>query len=465
MNINPELQRNLWLEFSAQRLAVMPLVLAAIFYLAFETGGLPAVAGIARWTCMALALLWGTRLAGDAVSDEVLARTWDWQRLSSLAPWTLTWGKLIGAPSYAWYGALLALGTFAGAATLDGEDPDIVMLRVALLLLASLCAHAVALLVSLHGVRRRDSMAAGRGLWGLIAGLLAAWPWIGLESDLGDGGLGIVLWYDRHWLGLDFGLASALLFTALAWLACYRSMRAELQQRNAPWVWLAGSLFLMAYAAGFVGTTEFALADGSRALFWWGGIFDIALPSLRLLVAMLVALLLTYAMALWEPKNGVLVARLRSMLARGEVLAAVSLLPRWCHSLALALVAGVAALLVSSSPPSATLVAVDPHTLVAALLLFAVRDLGLLVFLRLSSNPRRADLAWLIYLGVLYLLAPAVVLTAGLPGTIGWLLPRADLGVVAGALPVLVQVIAVVTAVLLRWRRTGAMPAASSPPD
>ena len=464
MSLNPELQRNLWLEFSPQRLLVMPLLLAGVFYLSFQWGGAGGLAGVARWVYLLLALLWGTRLAGDAVADEVQARTWDWQRLSSLGAWTLTWGKLIGAPLYAWYGALIALLTLSGTALAAGADERLVALRVVLLLLAVLCAHAVALLVSLHGVRRRDSLATGRGLWALLAGLLASWPWLGLESDLASGGIAMVTWYDRFWLGLDFGLASALVFTALAWLACYRSMRAELQHRNAPWVWLAVSLFLMAYVAGFVGASEFPLRSQSRALVWWGGLFDLSIPAARWLMAMLAALGLCYVTALWEPKSRVLVVRLRSAIARGEWLAVAALVPRWLYALGLAAGAAAGVLLASSPAPAAALVRLEPATLVLAMLLFAVRDLGLLVLLHLAPNARRADLAWLIYLFVLYLLAPALVVAAGAPAASAWLLPRADLGLTAGVLPVLAQAVALLAAVVWRWRRLALSPPGGAPP-
>ena len=119
----------------------------------------------------------------------------------------------------------------------------------------------------------------------------------------------------------------------------------------------------------------------------------------------------------------------------------------------LAVLAGGALLATARAPGSPSLVSLEPATLVCSLLLFAVRDLGLLVLLNLAPNPRRADLAWLIYLSVLYLLAPALALAAGIGGASAWLLPRADLGLAAGTLPVLAQAALVVMAVALRWRR------------
>lgn len=449
--MNPELARNLWLEISATRLVVMPAVLGGLFYLAHATAGVAGVAEMAWWAYLVLALLLGTRAAADAVSVEVASRTWDWQRLSSLGAWSLTWGKLAGAPVFAWYGASLCLLTLALSLLAGGADPVLVAQRCALLLLAALLAHATAFALSLLGVRKRDSVAVGARLWPMIAGLVLAWFCIGLEQSLATGDAAPQLWYDRFWLAAHFGLGTAVLFTALAWLAAYRLMRAELQMRNAPWVWLVASLVVMAWVAGLVSAVP--LPQVVTPLDWWGDLFSLLgdSPSLRLLVAMLVALLMTYGMALAEPKSPVAMTRLLRATRSGDVSLALALLPRWCFSLLLAALAGAAALVLQPPMPPSTRSLLDPTVLVLAPLAFALRDLALLVLLHLSSNPRRADAAWVLYLGVLYALAPMLAAVTGLSSLNAWLLPRPDLGL-AGLLPPLLEAAVVMGAVAMRWR-------------
>ena len=53
---------------------------------------------------------------------------------------------------------------------------------------------------------------------------------------------------------------------------------------------------------------------------------------------------------------------------------------------------------------------------------------------------------------MLYVLAPALLFTAGLGGLSGWLLPRPDLDFGNAVLPVLVEAAAVGAAILWRWR-------------
>jgi len=98
--VNPELQRNLWLEGPPRRLIGTALVPALVFLLIWlvDRGRYPyAVVIVGAALFIGAALIWAPREARAAVTDEVYARTWDFQRLSALAPWTLTWGKLVGA--------------------------------------------------------------------------------------------------------------------------------------------------------------------------------------------------------------------------------------------------------------------------------------------------------------------------------------------------------------------------------
>jgi len=114
--MNPELQRNIWLNLTTWRLIGMPVVLGMVFFsVAWSVGllspgsWLEAVAPVARWFYVALVIVWGTWLAARAVVGEIRDRTWDGQRLSTLHPWTMLWGKLFGATIFVWYGGAMCL--------------------------------------------------------------------------------------------------------------------------------------------------------------------------------------------------------------------------------------------------------------------------------------------------------------------------------------------------------------------
>jgi len=107
--MNPELRRNLWLELTPHRLIAAPVVLLLVLLLVSsrDERPWPAVYSTASVILVLLVHFWGTRKAAEGVTEEVRERTWDWQRLSSLGPWSMTWGKLAGTAAFPWYGALL----------------------------------------------------------------------------------------------------------------------------------------------------------------------------------------------------------------------------------------------------------------------------------------------------------------------------------------------------------------------
>ena len=50
-----------------------------------------------------------TRDVNDSIMDEVMQRTWDFQRMSAISAWTMVWGKLLGSCFFSLLTASLAL--------------------------------------------------------------------------------------------------------------------------------------------------------------------------------------------------------------------------------------------------------------------------------------------------------------------------------------------------------------------
>ncbi len=95
--MNPEFQRQLWLQFSTTRLGVLPLLLLVGFaavYMSASTQSAQAIAVAlaSAGAVLFVALVWGmgTMAAGASVMDEISDRTWDQQRMSAMQPWAMT---------------------------------------------------------------------------------------------------------------------------------------------------------------------------------------------------------------------------------------------------------------------------------------------------------------------------------------------------------------------------------------
>jgi hypothetical protein len=393
--MNPEFVRNLWLEATPFRLAliagVLLLVFAALSVSPFG-GGSAYVAQLIYWF---FTVLWGTRSAALSVVGEIRERTWDSQKLSSIGPVEMVWGKLLGATIHTWFGGFLCLpAVLWPIMRTQGAGPGLA--QGATMLLLALLAQAVALLSSLVLVRRNT------GNWRLdtflcqVAGIAAAYSfhslWRSFEILMGSETLD---WWDLTFGSVQFHLVSLVLFTAWALVGCWRAMRTELRLVNGPLVWLAWLLFLFFYQAGFASM----LPAGLRAMEPQGVVLRLMLGGLALIGS-------AYSMVFLEPKDPVRLRWLGEQLRAGRWWRAFAGLDAWMLSYGATLIVGAGL---------ALLVATDHQTgmpglalAVLAMLGFLTRDVAVFVlFGRISGG--KGDFAALAVLAALYLLVPMIL--------------------------------------------------------
>ena len=269
MRLNPEIQRNLWLEFSLHRLLAMPIVLMLIFFIASKLDGgskmtqpfmMVETAGGALF--FLLVKIWGGHKAAEAVIEEVNDNTWDFQKLSALSPWDLTVGKLFGGTSYAWYGGMIAYAVAVVAGSFHWSPYEL-FLFAASLLLDGLIVHATALFTSLIAIQNRNGAhnkmrvlpyhLAGLGVSSIFAASFfrnGGWlnDWHHPDNPITHLRLA--------WYGMDFDIIPFMIVTSailLAWLVAgiYWQMRNQMRMRTGPWLWLGFVIFWLVYSAGF----------------------------------------------------------------------------------------------------------------------------------------------------------------------------------------------------------------------
>ena len=150
--MNPEFRRQLWLQFSVTRLALLPLLLAGVFtavYLSTQAAPAEPLAAVAMVLFGVLVMGMGTFAAGSSVMDEIADRTWDQQRMSATQPWAMTWGKLAGATAYGWYGGALCLLVALPSALLL-EPLSYVLKLTAMAVLAGVFLQALLIAINLQ---------------------------------------------------------------------------------------------------------------------------------------------------------------------------------------------------------------------------------------------------------------------------------------------------------------------------
>jgi hypothetical protein len=413
--MNPELQRNLWLEASPFRLALIAgLVLLALAATSVAPRGLGTTSGVALALYWFFAVLWGTRNAALSVVAEIRERTWDGQKLSSIGPWEMVWGKLFGATAANWFGALLCLPFILLPAARDTSPVSALTYGVILLTLG-VFAQAAALLSSLVMIRRNT------GNWRLdiflcqVAGIGAAFTYYSLWSSVSAferSGTSTLVWWGHAFSLGNFHLVSLLVFLGWALVGCFRAMRAELRFANGPYVWLVYLFYSAVYSAGFES--------------WIGQrlpVPDASSPAAtRLALAGITLLAATYSMVFLEPKDPVRLRWLGAQIRERHVYKAFLALDCWMLSYGATLLVGL--VLAVSWTLAGSL-------MVLAMLGFLTRDVAIFVLMRGQAGDK-GDFAALAVLGALYLLLPTVLAGLNLRGLDFLFLPHGVPGVIAG---------------------------------
>jgi hypothetical protein len=394
--MNPEFERNVWLELTPLRMLIMGAVLALAFFAAALTDGMfSGPGGVARWGYYVIVVIWGTRNAARSVVGEIRERTWDGQRLSSLSAGTMMWGKLFGSTIFNWFGGAICLAVIV-AETVDRSGIVTALAHLAYYVALGLITQSVSLLASLIAAGRRQARSQFEVFLYQVAGIvagIAVWR-IADPIGLAAGGIArsdVIQWWGLAFPSQAFLLVSLAVFAGWTLMGSYRQMRLELKLRNGPFVWLAFLAFMALYVAGFD-----AWVSGNQSL----AVFDPV--ARRLLLAGLTCGVLSYVMVILEPKNRVHFRWLGSEFGRLHLGTAFVNLKGWMMAYVATILIGVALLvhLGAATPQQAT---------IGTMLGFFTRDVAIVVWVNLLARRRGGDLMSIAIFILLYGLMPAIL--------------------------------------------------------
>jgi hypothetical protein len=240
---------------------------------------------------------------------------------------------------------------------------------------------------------------------------------------------------------LDFLALTAGAYAAWAVAALYFAMRREFQYTNSPLPWLGFAAFAILYAAGFEPGAGDPLTLLSRGRLAIDGLLPVYIGAFLL-----------YAIALLEHTDWQSVRRIGRSLERREWKAIFDLTPR--AILTLALLAGVVCVFVVGGDDSQWPVIggreVTDDALIAALL-FAARDMAVILLLGIAFSSNYSEVVALGYLVVVHGILPvAVYLLANPLLPLFWPVPTGSVALTIG--PVLLQAVAACILLGLRVR-------------
>ncbi len=444
MQTNPEFRRQLWLQISATRLILAPVVIAIVVALLASTEATTSAIHGTAWVALSLAVLfWGTSVVGTSIRDEITGRTWNQQRMSRLTPWQLTSGKLFGATSYVWYVALLCalVALWSGRAASSAFGPHNPVIEYVFLLALGLFAHSVALMAPLafqSGSGEPRVSVPTIAVFALVFVVFQAAP--SGVSRSGDGRV------DTEWFGISMTPQLLAMWTALslaAWgiLGAWRAMRQALQVRQLPWALPAFVAFMGAWAAGNAG--------GS----------DTSIVAEALIGATIALAAAAWVLMLWEPQSLFAWQRIRTHWAAGERSRAIAGVSAATSVVLFAVIGALLVAAMNATSSGAEVAGVRPAGFFVRtamsnkldlashsgaflwLALVLPRDFAFTLMAdRFTTSPRRRSAVILLYLLFMYVAVPAA-LQAPSGGGNEWWLP--------GAHPTVPIVMALITLVAM----------------
>lgn len=405
--MNPELLRNMWVELTERRVTLMVVIVACILLVAMSPGDWSSAAFTAELVFYAVVVVWGTRCAAQSVVEEIGNKTWDGQRLSAIRPWTMVWGKLFGSTMLAWIGGTMCFGVILYSTARAGVGLNVGTQAVYFLTIG-LLSQAAALLASLVAVQRRMSHSRFDVFLYQMAGLIAAlvvwrvWQTADptsvfrrLTGGIDPFAVSEVWWWGGSYAPATFYVASLVAFVFWTLLGNYRVMRRELQVQNGPIVWLCFILFLAVYAGGFD--------------FWRNYVREPSFTiGVRAVQAGMAVMLVTYVMALVEPKEIVAYRWLIEQFRKGQLGGLLARFPGWGYAyLALAALGVTAILTLPWSIAEKANVYGGPMIVLAALG-FVLRDCAVFMAMGLGQVGKRSDIAALAIIALLYVFLPGM---------------------------------------------------------
>ena len=509
--MNPELLRNLRLEFSLQRVIALPVILAVIFALVWFVEGDQSAATrlyiAALVVLYAIVFLWGVRKAAGSLAGELANDTWDAQRLSAMSAGELLLGKLLGGASYPLYGALLCLVVAFVASFLDGFNQGSILwstqeLRLELLIHAMRTAFTIVLGFVIAAVlmnRRLGRTGVSVTLCQVLAvSMVISLPGFNIfpdsetltaqwDAENSPDLLALFIGGDTQWYGLtipSFWFRALTLSLLLFWsiLGARNLLRDELKFRGVRCTLAAFMVFWIVYFGGL------AFHDFP----WLSGMAESPSPLRKLypvtLLAWFITIFVSYLVIFLAPKSMGEVRRFISSLGAGDLRGAALDVPAWLVALEISLLVLLAqSLLVAVFPQSLVvspslselgegfgLLSNTPAEMfkVMGLAVFGngadwgvplgllgfygmlVRDLSLVLLLNLSASSGRGDLTALLYLTVLYLALPALLYVLDLGRHAAYLLPSVRFGDGDAVAVHWLQAIAMLSLLAWRWQQT-----------
>ena len=342
-----------------------------------------------------ITILWGTYLAAASINEEARQKTWDFVRMSSLAPAKILIGKLFGSTSLIWLVTLIVIvpaillsGSYMIDANAILKRPEfITLLQVAL---CGICwavfSHAWGILMSLQTVSLASTGKEKNNSFGVALVILLAGSFIGTGIQLGfddftkvsPGHMTTPEWYGIDMHLLDFIMLCLAFATFWTIVGAYQVLRQTLKFRDLPLAWIAFLVTTTIFMQGF------QLREDFTDFLLWPTVLSIGTMGI---------------MVMAESRDIVAYKTFAARFSAGNYRDAARHLPLWTISAAFLVLSIILGLIFVNHSTTMVLG-------MLSLILFIVRDVLALHYIAWKPGVRRPILGFVIYGFLMYFLLP-----------------------------------------------------------
>lgn len=451
---NPELKRNLWLEFNKRRLIAMPLGLLAVFIVAYLKNDNKIDSNIA-WVSLlmygVLTFLWGTRQAAEVITREVNLGTWSQQKMSNITPWKMVWGKLLGSTAFIWYGNIFCFLFFSYSMSEKSSTKNI-LYYIGLMITFGILSHTITMLASLYSMRYRHSFERFEIMFYQFLGIIAALPllWNKLWNDnfglkFGENLLqnGNIYWYNQPYPVVSFVLITAVITILWVLIGLYFLMRTEFLINNSPVIWLLFALFVVCLISGL---------DKAPSNYLSYYRFPVA-PGYALAFNIMLGIM--YVLACGESRDALKLHLLKYYIFSKQWKRFLAIMPRTVVTFPVVILTLINVILNIRLPfegeQGYNLMNVIPYCALAAVF-FMIRDIGIIYLFSIKNKGKNSDtLTPILIILTSYTLLPIFFINKDFDLIAGCFLPWPQENIILTSILPLIQALVVTMIIINEW--------------
>ena len=440
MTRNPEFIRNLWLVYSPSGLAMRALLVIAVyvgiyFFISAIPDGRAEISFYSHPLWIELCgfafgffvILMGKK-PGHSITEELSGHTWDAQRMSSITPWSMTWGKVFGISINVWFGALVCILCFSYIARFQGYPDEFLARHIAIWILAAFVAQTSSLIGSLLDLIAAPPSADGEGgatggLFVLTGMFALPYIWINLPADM------MLNWFGNRFNAMDILILFAAGCAAWSLLGAHLLMRREFRYTNTPLAWLGFVAFVILFAVGLVTGPRLPESTVETLALGFGNVLPFVAASA-----------LVYMALVADPVDWRLARHLGRSVAGRDWWTLVQLMPRSVPTLIV--LAFMMVWILASEPQLVVLGKTNwhglAHDVVPSGFFLVARDAGIFLYLGISFTGDPTKMIGLLAVGLLTAILPVMAAFLAEP-LLPFIWPVAGDGAIVSLLSLLIQ--------------------------